>query len=152
MRDYADGTKCCSCVGDIETVALQDAGEYTCKAENVFGTAKKSVNVTVLRKTTIEAPGAETKIAPGGSATLECIFETDPLLAESVEVKWLEKRDGEPILGTSPRLLLENASEVQIVNHMLLDLFVLIILSFLPSLTGHNWHLQMSGQDNTGRG
>ena len=137
---------------DIETAAIQDAGEYACKAENVFGTAKKSVNVTVLRKTTIEAPGAETKIAPEKSATLECIFETDPLLAGSVEVKWIKGRDGETILGTSPQLLLENASEVQIVNHMLLDLFVLIILSFLPSLTGHKWQVQMRGQDLAGRG
>ena len=104
---------------DIETAAIQDAGEYACKAANVFGTAKKSVNVTVLRKTTIEASDAGTKIAPGESATLECIFETDPLLAGSVEVEWIKKRDGETILGTSPRLLLENASEVQIVNYML---------------------------------
>ena len=106
---------------DIETAAIQDAGEYTCKAENVFGTAKKSVNVTVLRKTTIEAPDAETKIAPGESATLECIFETDPLLAGSVEVKWLKKRDAETIVGTSPRLLFENASEVQSVYYVLLN-------------------------------
>ena len=104
---------------DIETAAIQDAGEYTCKAENVFGTAQKSVNVTVLRKTTIKAPEAETKIAPGEAATLECIFETDPLLAGSVEVKWIKEKSGETILGTSPRLLLENASEVQIVNYML---------------------------------
>ena len=108
---------------DIETAAIQDAGEYTCKAENVFGTAKKSVNVTVLRKTTIEAPDAETRIAPGESATLECIFEADPFLAETVEVKWIKGREVETILGTSPRLLLENASEVQIVNYMLLDSF-----------------------------
>ena len=101
---------------DIETAAPQDAGEFTCRAENVFGTAEKSVKVTVLHKTTIKAPGAETKIAPGESATLECVFETDPLLAGSVEVKWIKGRDVETILGTSPRLLLENASEVQIVN------------------------------------
>ena len=100
---------------DIETAAIQDAGEYTCKAENVFGTVKKSVNVTVLRKTTIEASDAETKIAPGESATLECIFETDPLMAGSVEVKWIKKKGGDNPLGTSPRLLLENVSEVQIV-------------------------------------
>ena len=108
---------------DIETAAIQDAGEYICKAENVFGTAEKSLKVTVLRKTTIKAPDAEMKIAPGESATSECVFETDPLLSGSVEVEWIKKRDGETILGTSPRLLLENASEVQIVNYMLLDSF-----------------------------
>ena len=108
---------------DIETAAIQDAGEYTCKAENVFGTVKKSVNITVLRKTTIKAPGTETKIAPGESATLECVFETDPLLAETAEVKWIKEKGGETILGTSPRLLIENASEVQIVYYMLLDSF-----------------------------
>ena len=100
MRDYADGTKCCSCVGDIEIVALKDAGEYNCKAKNIFGTAEKSLRVTVLRKTTIKAPNAETKIAPGESATLECIYETDPFLGESVELKWIKEKGGENPLGT----------------------------------------------------
>ena len=95
-------------------VAKKDAGEYSCKAENIFGSADRSVRVTVLGKTRIRAPDvSERKIAPGESTVLECMYETDPLLAESVELRWIKGNDGDHILGTLPQLLLENASQVQ---------------------------------------
>ncbi|XP_071123087.1 uncharacterized protein [Mytilus edulis] len=79
----------------IKNVDNNDAGNYTCKLENQFGTSKDVVELKVLYVPLVYQSSDTIKAFTGDTITLKCVYESNP---EPSVVFW--KRDGE-ILNVS---------------------------------------------------
>ncbi|XP_013793618.2 neuroglian-like, partial [Limulus polyphemus] len=81
--------------GNLELVNIleEDEGNYTCQAENKFGSLEETGQLEVKDKTKIIQPPENLEVPIGQSATFHCKAEVDPTL--SMTVKWFF--NGEPI-------------------------------------------------------
>ncbi|XP_031422173.1 protein sidekick-1 isoform X2 [Clupea harengus] len=75
----------------INPVALQDTGHYTCYAANTEGAINASASLTVWSRTSISLPPTDRRVIKGTTAILECGATHDPRVALS----FVWKKDGE---------------------------------------------------------
>lgn len=69
----------------IAAVRSRDAGHYTCIRSNVAGTVIGSGDISVLVRTQIIQPPADTQVILGQVATLQCKVSSDPALPFDIE-------------------------------------------------------------------
>ncbi|KAF2893850.1 hypothetical protein ILUMI_12323 [Ignelater luminosus] len=74
----------------ISNLQLEDSGEYTCYAENEFGSTMRSFNFTVRRHTEIMNDLERLAVIAGTKATFHCKVTHDKNLA--LRVFWLHNR------------------------------------------------------------
>jgi hypothetical protein len=83
-------------LGDLTMTSLSmaDAGEYSCRAENVYGAAETVSVVEVLRRA--DAGSRETGNAVvknvGDNVTLTCDVKFDPRLKAEARLRWFFKQ------------------------------------------------------------
>jgi protein sidekick len=87
----------------IAAVRSRDAGHYTCIRANVAGTVIGSADVSVLVRTQIIQPPADTQVILGHVATLQCKVSSDPALPYDIE--W-EHNDDAIVPGMSNRIII----------------------------------------------
>lgn len=73
----------------IAAVRGSDAGKYTCIRTNEAGSVEDSAFLSVLVRTQIVQPPADTKVILGHVATLQCKVSGDPSVQYSVQ--WLHE-------------------------------------------------------------
>ncbi|CAG7730812.1 unnamed protein product, partial [Allacma fusca] len=87
----------------IAALRSRDGGTYTCIRENIAGRTVKSADVTVLVRTQIVQPPADTQVILGHVATLQCKVSSDPALPYDID--W-EHEDEVITAGVSNRILI----------------------------------------------
>ena len=70
----------------LAATRFRDGGTYTCSRENAAGKIIKSADVTVLVRTQIIQPPADTQVILGHVATMQCKVSSDPAL--HYEIEW----------------------------------------------------------------
>lgn len=85
----------------IAAVRSRDAGHFTCIRSNVAGTVIGSAHVSILVRTQIVQPPADTQVILGHVATLQCKVSSDPALP--YEIDW-EHNDEQIVPGMSTRI------------------------------------------------
>jgi len=69
----------------IAAIRSGDVGQYTCIRSNVAGTVIGSSHVSILVRTQIIQPPADTQVILGHVATLQCKVSSDPALPYEIE-------------------------------------------------------------------
>ncbi|GAA6109143.1 protein sidekick-1 isoform X5 [Tachysurus ichikawai] len=77
----------------VQPVALQDAGTYTCYAANAEGAINASAELTVWSRTYISQPPVDRRVIKGTTAILECGAVHDA----RVHVRFVWKKGGEAV-------------------------------------------------------
>jgi hypothetical protein len=79
----------------MTSLSLSDAGEFTCRAENIYGISETISNVEVLRRADAgsrESGNAVVKNV-GENASLVCDVSFDPRLRSETRVRWFYKNE-----------------------------------------------------------
>ncbi|ODM95509.1 Protein sidekick [Orchesella cincta] len=95
----------------IAAVRSRDAAHYTCIRSNVAGTVIGSAHVSILVRTQIVQPPADTQVILGHVATLQCKVSSDPALP--YEIDW-EHNDQTIVPGMSTRTLIHPDGTLEI--------------------------------------
>lgn len=80
-----------------------DAGVWTCFAENKYGKLNSSGELIVRLKTQIDLPPTPMTIKFGTNTTFRCAASTDPNEQKNLVITWL--KDGKPVEYRKPRIV-----------------------------------------------
>lgn len=102
----------------IKEVAFSDAGQYTCHAQNKFGTEEAHGSLEVKEKTRITEHPQDYEVRAGDSATFRCNAASDADLELSID--WLNERK-KIDFETEPRFIQQSDSSLSISKTTELD-------------------------------
>ncbi|XP_043478124.1 neuroglian isoform X1 [Leptopilina heterotoma] len=102
----------------IDNVAFNDAGEYTCHAQNKFDKVQASGILTVKEHTRITDVPIDYEVNAGATATFRCNAVTDSSL--TLQIDWL--RNGQPLdFESEPRFVQSSDLSLSILKTSELD-------------------------------